>query len=88
MSFFYILEGLKSSLKNQNARFLSTKKFSNYQNFDIQVLKMFIFIYKGGIWDIEKEKNWDFFWKSKSPKSPLNVKKSHFCNYYINIGKF
>ena len=57
MSFFYILEGLKSSLKNQNARFLSTKKFSNYQNFDIQVLKMFIFIYKGGIWDIEKEKN-------------------------------
>ena len=56
MSFSYILEGLKSSLKNQNARFLSTKKFSNYQNFDIQVLKMFIFIYKGGIWDIEKEK--------------------------------
>ena len=57
MSFFYILEGLKLSLKNQNAPFLSTKKFSNYQNFDIQVLKMFIFIYKGGIWDIEKEKN-------------------------------
>ena len=56
MSFFYILEGLKSSIKNQNAHFLSTKKFSNYQNFDIQVLKMFISIYKGGIWDIEKGK--------------------------------